>query len=84
MAILISRHCTPNFPRATECVLLLYNVFSYYGMCSLTIEYVLTMAISRSREEERERERERERAGQDLECVHYRMCSLTIECVLLL
>ena len=29
---------------AIECVLLSYNVFSYYGMCSLTIECVLLLA----------------------------------------
>ena len=43
-----------------ECVLLLYNVFSYYRMCSLTVECFLLgadrMLSARSERERAERE----------------------------
>jgi hypothetical protein len=66
-----------------ECVLLLWNVFSYYRMCSLTIECVLLLSNVFSYYR---------MCSLTVECVlllsnvfsYYRMCSLTTKCVLLL
>jgi len=55
------RRASVLFVGEIECVLLLQNVFSYYRMCSLTIECVLLLSVlfvgeRGSPEGERERE----------------------------